>query len=83
MSKQTRPFDGGKNENTCHSICNGVCVRHVSTDYTCCGHCAGTIVCMRYVLGFALLAVALYVTGEFLSCYFMLTGSPDWCERLL
>ena len=83
MSKQTHLFDGGKNENTCTHFYSNFYLWYVSTVYTYHWHCAGTIVCMRYVLGFALLAVALYMTGEFLSCYFMLTGSPDWCERLL
>jgi len=83
MRKQIHPFDGGKNENLWRHNAYNDTFRYVSTDYTHHRNCFRTLIRMRYIVGLALLVVILYTTGEFLSCYFMLSGSPDWCERFL
>jgi hypothetical protein len=44
------------------------------------------ILCMRVwllILSLYAMFALLYTLGEFLSCYYMLSGSSGWCEPLL
>ena len=35
------------------------------------------------LIGFACVFPIMYTTGDFLSCYYMLSGSSDWCEIIV